>query len=304
MVILNSPQPFNLLGGDFARTAIVLLEPHIIVCDGHPVKSLPSHLLQVCSKERPSWNWQVNSASLGSAQSRLGKITVFQKGDIPVGRRLAPIFVLAVCLPGTISEFLQPLANSDANILQGAFCVVQSFVSNILEPTPLGRISLPPDTLTIGTNVHTSKDLQAVFIAQSDKSRSLVLVGDERKHALTCDLAPLATRYLIRSAHGATFPFGSEFFPAGIGHTLIFDPYTNKTRSLSLLECWLIQGGDLPEFQSITKTEVSARLLPTPPVSLQFYLDGLSLGLASATCNRPHRIGKSFVPFGLPVSGF
>ena len=47
-----------------------------------------------------------------------------------------------------------------------------------------------------------------------------------------------------------------------------------------MIECWLIKGGSTEEFKLFPDDEINNRLLTTPLEALQFYLGGLSLGLA------------------------
>ena len=60
----------------FIAKLITERAPQVIVCDSHPLKPLLSPLTQALNLTRTAWRWDVNSASLGTPQSRMRRITV------------------------------------------------------------------------------------------------------------------------------------------------------------------------------------------------------------------------------------
>ena len=161
---------------EYARERVLGLRPKLILLDAHPRRNPPSHLFQGCNKGRTSWNWCVNVASLGAAQSRARRVWVFQNGKIPKNQHISPLYVLGVCVPETISDFLQPLEESEANTantLEGEFKITHSFVSNVVEPTPLGWIHLSTEKFCVGAKVRV-KEAEGIIVATIDKGRSEV----------------------------------------------------------------------------------------------------------------------------------
>ena len=56
-------------------------------------------------------------------------------------------------------------------------------------------------------------------------------------------------------------------------------------------------------FHNLTREEVLTRIVSTPPAALQFYLAGLSIGLATVLESPNIRLGKCIIPFFLPNWG-
>ena len=113
------------------------------------------------------------------------------------------------------------------------------------------------------------------------------------------EVTPLHTRYLVYSVDGICFPFGGDFFASGIGRTIIYGPFSNTVRGLSLKECWLIRGGNLEEFSVTPQDVVVARMLSVPPLALQLYMAGLLVGMSSIYCFDHSRVGMVSQPSSL-----
>ena len=145
----------------------------------------------------------------------------------------------------TLSDYVQPQGPGQSNILEGEFCVAHSFVSDLFNPSQLGRIQLPPNTLSLGTKV-LADNTEAILREKVDDQRPIVLTGGKNRIVNNALIKPLSARYLVCDTNGVAFPFGEEFYPSGVGHTLIFDPHAGCVRSLSLRECWFAQGGISP----------------------------------------------------------
>lgn len=88
--ILIFTQPFEPADVDYAIATIVGIRPKLILCDVHPKRKLPSHLLQERLNGRTSWHWCLNTASLGAAQSRLRLLFISQTGNIPIEQHTFP----------------------------------------------------------------------------------------------------------------------------------------------------------------------------------------------------------------------
>ena len=54
-----------------------------------------------------------------------------------------------------------------------------------------------------------------------------------------------------------------------------------------MLECWGIQGGSLADYSLLTIKELENRFLSNPVNPMQFYLGGLSVGLAVRMLREP-----------------
>ena len=230
-------------------------------------------------------------ASLGAAQSRARRVWICQTGNLPVNQHISPLYVSEVCVPENIIDYLQPLEESDDSILEGGFRITRSFVSNILEPTPLGWIQLVGNKLCVGDKVCLST-AEGILASRIDQSRSEAWVNRQRKICSNSSFTVLPTRFQVYSANGVTFPFGERFCPSGRGRAIFYDPNIGKVGSLSLLECWWIQGGSPVDYFLNAAHDIELRMVSSPVNATQFYPGGLSVGLAVRMLEKTDKLSE------------
>ena len=109
----------------------------------------------------------------------------------------------------------------------------------------------------------------------------------------TCPSHP--TRYQAFSQDGISPPLGLPYHPSGYGHTIISDVNNNRTRASSLLECWLITGGNATLFEQLPHTYVANAILTSTTQAVQLYIIQLALVPPGANCTEEMRVGPKYL---------
>ena len=122
----------------------------------------------------------------------------------------------------------------------------------------------------------------------------------------------IPTNYQVFNTRGVSFPISNYTCPAGIGHTLILDPQHCKVRTLSMTECWKLQGGSLEDYpKGPNEPEILGRILGGTHWGLQLYMAGLAYGAFFSlyslvdspnvgTCDEWYGLSRDFVFLDMP----
>lgn len=178
-----------------------------------------------------------------------GGVVVFISPKIQLEKLFDPIFILDVIEPERLIDHLQPVTPGKL-VLYGELKINSAFFEDIMRPTPSGRLQLDHTTQPPTPWFKGKTEFRPCFSHSLDRRNRCNVLGE---NALRCvgrsDIALVPTRYQVYYANGICFPLGGgEFAPSGCVHTLIFDPLPRVLRG-SLLECWLVHGGNYKEFQ-------------------------------------------------------
>ena len=251
-------------------------DPNIVVFDAHPKRNFPRHVTDALRNHRTNWSWELNTSALGSPQSRLRSIHVSVLGKVPPKSQMAILYLLEVYLPLSITNIMdyKPI---DVNLLEGDFQVKSASPVSVFEPTGLGYIHIPRDRVSLGVRWQR---LGVEYVVKSANKGKVVVRSPLKELSFNLEEGKcLPTNYQVFSPHGVSFPVSTESWPSGIGHTLIFDSSLGRVRSLSMMECWLLQGGAVSDYpRASASTETVNRILEGTQPALQLYLAGLAVG--------------------------
>ena len=260
LVICNYPH--NRLGQKYLSECLQACIPDIIVFDSHPRLSgdekVGLHL------NMRNWSWLVDAAALGPPVNCIRRVTVAVSNSIYISPGMAPIYIYDVSLPISISDYLQ--GSEERDHILGELHVTHAEPPEGYEPTHLGWINVKRDKLSQGLKVRTAKSGDGVISGpgqQKDTWKAETKKGSQDMPAP--HLLPLPTRYQVFSAKGVSFPFGTPYAPAALGHTLILDPNTARVRRLTHLECWCMLGGDPVEYTASPPRGCELAILGSAP---------------------------------------
>ena len=141
--------PKNVNDACFAAKLIKRTSPSVVVCDSHPAKSLNKLLSLSLSRDRTFWTWMINSASLGSPQSRLRNIHISDKGRVNQSSQMDSLYLLSVCIPQSIYDCLGTSTDSQ-QFLDGDLNITSGNTTLVVEPESIGYIHLRRDRPTRG----------------------------------------------------------------------------------------------------------------------------------------------------------
>ena len=257
------------------------LNPTVVVFDCHP--TLPPKIVTTprFTSKRRKWPRAIESSSYGETQSRSRAILASSRLNKTASGNMDPLYILDVKLPAVISEFVR---KSD-EVIQGKFLVCPRNSVDINQPTPMGWISLIPECATFGAKT----DRGVIEKLEERTAYISTVTGTSRMDIKTLNI--LLTKYQVYSQEGLTFPMGKPYPPSGFGHAIIFDINNNRVRPLSLLECWLITGGEESLFYEIGKEYAQHVLLTAATPAFQLFLVQLALGLLGSSSVDENRAG-------------
>ena len=158
-IVFSAPE--NVKDAGFVAKLINQTSPSVLVCDSHPVRSLHKALSLSLSCDRTLWSWLINSASLGSPQSRLRNIHISGKGKVNPRSQMASLYLLSVCIPSSIYDCLVPSTDSQ-HFLEGELNITSGHSTLLVEPESIGYIHLNRDRPTRGAK-WSSRGLELVI---------------------------------------------------------------------------------------------------------------------------------------------
>lgn len=116
---------------------------------------------------RTAWRWGINMASIGSLQSRMGRIHVSGQCNVPPVSRMAILYLFEVALPQSIYDCMggDP---SGVVFLNINVSIANVSTQNAAESDALSYIHLPRDRPSCGDRWHTKSGEFAIRGHTSD----------------------------------------------------------------------------------------------------------------------------------------
>ena len=198
------------------------------------------------------------------------------RGKVTQNSQMAPVFILEVVLPVSIFDCMDPQGSPQV-FLEGQLNITSASNALVTEPESLGYLHLPRDRPTRGARW---KIKNTEYIVNSVGQNQLELSGGKSLFCRNLSGGRLIpTNYQVFNTRGVSFPVSDYTCPAGIGHTLILDPQRCKVRTLSVMECWKLQGGSPEDYPLESNVpETLERILGGTHWGLQLYMAGLAYG--------------------------
>ena len=233
---------------------------------------------------------------MGEPQARTRVIIASSRPPSSNTDNMDPLYIVDVRLPAVVIEFL----HAPGDFLNGAISLRHKNSTSIHQPTPIGCLSMTPDTY--GRTAKTSRG-----VVQQGEDTSVEVWAKKRLTTVSKEsLHHIPTRYQVFS-HEGSLPIRFTLSPFWIRARSNSDVNNNRARSLPLLECWLIAGGAESLFKHLPKGYVANAISTATTPAVKLYLMQLVLDLLGAspmedTMVEPNYLENQKRPRGIAVS--
>ena len=218
---------------------------------------------------------------MGGVQARPMAIIVSSRLAEVQNDNMAPMFIFDVTLPAVVGEFLR----TGDKFLEGQFAINPKMSVDITQPTQLGWITLKPDFPRFGPKTNLG------IVAETGDGCVIIATPTKEITATASELITLATKYQVYSQEGLTIPVGKPYSPTGYGHIIVYNVNNACVRPLTLLECWLVSGGDDELFTKATDEYQKITILGTTTPEVQLFTSELALGLLESEGSGSFTVG-------------